>query len=96
MIFVGLGTYYLLKHYKNNYQKFERTKYKEEIRLVEDVPDDEWCIVWMVSRRDIVLLPCNHLILWRFWFQEIQEKCPHWNTKIENHAVLNFRKHKIN
>lgn len=91
LVLIGFGAYFLLRHRKNKVIENKKIEFQNQRKANKNVPDDECCIVCMECRRDVILLPCNHLILWRFCFEEIQEKCPHCSTKIEDHMILNFK-----
>uniref|UniRef100_A0A7S3IZ72 RING-type domain-containing protein n=1 Tax=Euplotes harpa TaxID=151035 RepID=A0A7S3IZ72_9SPIT len=90
-ICMGFGGYYAAKFFKSNNDAKVRQEFQRVRNQNQNVPEDECCIVCMECRRDIILLPCNHLILCRFCFQEIQQTCPHCSSQIADHVLINFK-----
>lgn len=88
-LLAGFGLYYLLKAVK------ERRKEKKRMVLDRgnaEFPDNETCTICMISRRDIILLPCRHLSICRLCFTEIPAKCPNCQTEFNDHITLNYTK----
>ena len=91
-IWAAFSIYHFIKHRKIKQDEKKRLEFQQyRNQQPENIPDDETCIVCMECRRDVILLPWNHLILCRFCFPEIRDKCPHCSNNITDHVLMNFQ-----
>ncbi|CAI2371521.1 unnamed protein product [Moneuplotes crassus] len=90
-ILAGVGAYFYLKHRKNKEEARKRAEFEKGKQNIENIPEDQLCTICFASRRDVIILPCNHLVMCRFCFAEIRGKCTHCSQEFDDHIVLDFK-----
>mmetsp|Transcript_10043 Transcript_10043/g.8841 ORF Transcript_10043/g.8841 Transcript_10043/m.8841 type:complete len:265 (-) Transcript_10043:47-841(-) len=62
-VFVGVGVFYLMKHKRTRDDEKKRLEFERGRGQAENLPEDELCTICYSCRRDVIILPCGHLVM---------------------------------